>query len=114
MSAIAILVALLAYPWVHNHYIHPLGRLQSQVEVGDHCGEIVAAFESYAANRAGSSDLQYVRDVTESNFYRTESVSPSTSLFLYDLSLFDDLQLYVRCSNDREDGTVVEKIYIGD
>ncbi|MEM7501323.1 MAG: hypothetical protein AAF417_04745 [Pseudomonadota bacterium] len=71
-------------------------------------------FESYAAGHSDSTELQYVREVTNLNFHQTETVSPSTTVFLYDLSVFDDLQLYVRCSNEREDGVVVDKMFIGD
>ena len=113
-STLIVILAVLAYPWVHNYYLHPLGQLQARFDIDDECSEAVAAFESYAKSRSGSPDTQYVRDVTELNFFRTESVPPSTLLFIYDLSIFDDLQLYIRCSNDREDGVIVEKVFIGD
>ena len=101
----------LGYPYLHNHYLHPVGRLSRQIEVGQPCDLVARKFAAHVKNEAGSSQAQYfAHDLTHDLLF-TEEIPPSRGLSLYDVSVFDDLQIRVRCSAE---GSVAEKLVILD
>jgi hypothetical protein len=104
-------MACLAYPHLHNHYVHPLGRLARQVEIGQSCDLVANQFTKYAQSSAASPEAQHSERTLTFDLLFTEAVSPSRGLSIYDLSAFDDLQLLVRCSPSNE---VAEVLFIGD
>ena len=111
VAAPLLFLSCVAYPFIHNYYVHPLGRLARSIEPGQLCEQVAARFDTYASESAVSQEFQYHREETRRNLLKTEDVEPGELLFLYDLSPFDDLQLSVRCGPDRQ---VAEKLFIGD
>ena len=107
----ALLVGCLAYPYLHNHYVHPLGRLARQVEIGQSCDLVASRFTKYTDSSATSPEAQHSDHILTFDLHFTEDVSPSRGLSIYDLSAFDDLQLLVRCSSSNQ---VAEVLFIGD
>jgi hypothetical protein len=106
-----LLVAIGGYPFLHNHYIHPLGRLSRKISIGESCDSVAEKFSQYVSSRAVSPQVDYSDHILTSDLYHTQDVPPSRGLSLYDLSPFDDLQIRVRCSAS---GSVVEKLVILD
>ena len=85
------------YPLVHNRYLHPVGQLYGTIRVGDPCTDVRAAFLKYHEHRRLNGVTQLATYSTEEALLKTEPVAPSKALHLYDESLFDDVQLTVRC-----------------
>ena len=110
VGAVGSIIVVGAYPFVHNHYVHPLGRLAGTVHEGQLCSEVQAAFSRYAREHANPS-LQFSTPVFDHDLLRKGPVPAARGAFLYDLSLFDDLQLSARCSPE---GEVVEVLFIAD
>jgi hypothetical protein len=110
VSIPVILATCAIYPFVHNNYIHPLGRLSRTISEGDQCDQVRKAFREYVAAHP-SPDLQFTEPNFTADILRTKEVTPAIGLFLYDLSTFDDLQLTVRCNSE---GKVAEVLFIGD
>ena len=107
----AVLVGCLAYPSLHNRYVHPLGRLARQVEIGQSCDLVANRFTNYTQGNAASPEAQHSDHILTFDLHFTEEISPSRGLSIYDLSVFDDLQLLVRCSSSNQ---VAEVLFIGD
>jgi hypothetical protein len=109
-SAVVAFWAVVFYPFFHNRFVHPLGRLSSTVHEGQACADVREAFSRYAREHA-SPHLQFGTPVYDHDLLRTRHVPPTEGAFLYDVSLFDDIQLTVRCSPDDR---VAEVLFIGD
>ncbi len=105
------IVACAAYPLLHNHYVHPMGRLASSLGAGDSCDEVASSFQQYA-DSTRSADVQLeLHGTTPHIYFNTTGETPQRTLFLYDLSLFDDLQIHVLCSHDNR---LAETVFVGD
>lgn len=52
LGLVGAIVALAIYPFVHNQYVHPLGRLALSVRKGQSCATAQAAFARYAKEHA--------------------------------------------------------------
>ena len=70
----------------YNRHVFPLGRLYGSLRVGDPYPEVRAKFTAYYAHRRQSDDAQLA----------DSSDSGGRFLHLYDLSLFDDVQVTAR------------------
>jgi hypothetical protein len=116
LAAALTLVAFLAigvYPFVHNKYIHPLGRLSRSIAVGDQCEPVRAKFRAYFVARSESPEVQLSEfDSTSNDFYvRALSLPFYTGLFINDTSPFDDVQITVLCGADNR---VTKILFVGD
>lgn len=101
------------YPYVHNRWVHPLGRLAGRIEVGDRYEDVRREFAAYyvAQRRLGNRDVQLADGVTRMALEDGRRVPEGRLLHLYDTSLFDDVQLGVRFDPERR---VAEVRFIGD
>jgi hypothetical protein len=98
LSSVAILALLLAaltlYPFFHNNYIFPLGQLRQSISIGQPYDEVERMFDIYIEKHRDDTDLQFTKGETESHILKGKM--PTTKqLFIYDLSMFDDVQLQV-------------------
>lgn len=106
--------AIMAYPLVHNYYLVPLARLRNRVQPGDDCAAAARALAAYyhARQAKGNGDVQFADHSTRADAAFQSLHPPRRMLHLYDLTLFDDVQLTVLC---RPDGRRVERVlYLGD
>lgn len=115
-NVLLIAVPLLAlscitYVFIHNRYVHPLGRLSRQVVVGNSCNVVADVFQQYVRTESISPQVHYSDHMLTQDLRFTRDIPPSRGLALYDVSAFDDLQLRVRCS---QEGRVAEKVFISD
>ena len=85
--------------------------MSSGIDIGDSCEEILQEFEEYV-RADGTDQADSGRSATKRDLHLTRDVAESQVLWLYDVSLFDDLQISVRC--DHETGAVVEKLVVLD
>jgi hypothetical protein len=110
---VIVILAIGVYPFLHNEYIHPLGRLSHSIAVGDRCESVRAKFKAYFAVRSESPEAQFSEfDSTTNDFYvRVLSIPSYTGLHLYDTSPFDDIQLTVLCGGDDR---VTKILFVGD
>jgi hypothetical protein len=106
-----VVVGCLAYPYLHSHYVHPLGRLARQVEIGQSCDLVANRFAKYTQSSATSPEAQHADHILTFDLNFTKEISPSRGLSIHDLSAFDDLQLLVRCSSSNQ---VAEVLFSGD
>lgn len=107
-------VAVVAYPFIHNYHLVPLARLRRQVQPGDDCAEAARALAAYfhARQARGNDDVQFTDHSTSDDAVLQNLHPPRRMLHLYDLTLFDDVQLTVLC---HPDGRRVERVlYLGD
>ena len=103
--------AVVVYPFTHNYYIHPLGRLARSISLGDSCPLLLERLARYE-KRHPSPDLQFTRPTYKAELRSQRPIDPPQSgMFIYDTSIFDDVQLSVRCSADN---AVAEVLFIGD
>lgn len=79
--------------------------------MGDSCEEVFLKFSKYVDSN-GTKQAQLGRSVTSRSLFHTENVAESQVVFLYDVDLFDDLQIQVRC--DPETDRVVERLVVLD
>ena len=110
-SVVVLFAAIVLYPFFHNHFVHPLGRLSRQIVPGQPCSSVDALFADYIENHAVSDQAQFSDDTVTHDLLYTREISPVRALHLYDLSAFDDVQLAVRCDAS---GFVAESLFIGD
>jgi hypothetical protein len=107
-------VAVIGYPLVHNYHVVPLARLRDRVQRGDDCAEAARALAAYfhARQARGNDDVQFTDQSTSDDHAFQNLHPPRRMLHLYDLTLFDDVQLTVLC---QPDGRRVERVlYVGD
>ena len=102
---------IVAYPHAHNQLIHPLGQIDKSISVGDDCEAVRRTLADYMAT-PGPQDRQANENVMQRRPESVERGPQTYELFVYDLSLFDDLQLRVVCSYASE--TVVYKLFLAD
>lgn len=103
-------VAVIAYPMIHNHHVAPLGRLAKRVHPGDDCAATARSFAAYFERQRarGNGDVQYADSHTPGS-----RLAPSGRLLhLYDLTVFDDVQLTAVC--DTQGRRVERIIFLGD
>lgn len=110
-GGVVLLAGVVLYPFAHNRYVFPLGRLAGEIRRGDRCVEVERRFADYAARRRHAPELQLNRFTATKDLLRGDPVPPGRGLHLYDVSLFDDVQLSVRCDPS---GRVAEMLFIGD
>jgi hypothetical protein len=106
-------VAVIAYPMIHNHHVAPLGRLAKRVHPGDDCGATARSFAAYFERQRarGNGDVQYADSRTGDT--PGSRLAPSGRLLhLYDLTVFDDVQLTAIC--DTQGRRVERIIFLGD
>jgi len=107
-------VGILAYPYVHNYHFSGLARLAGRVHPGDGCAATARAFAEYAARRRarGGDDVQ-LADLSTRDSHPFDHLDPPRRLLhLYDVTLFDDVQLTVLC--DPAGRRVERVLYVGD
>ena len=98
LSVPLTMVGVFGYPFFHNEFLHPLGRLSRDIEVGQTCDQVSEMFTIYmrehaVSSRASASEHQLTHDLLRHH----KDLPPSRGLSLYDESVFDDLQIRVRC-----------------
>jgi hypothetical protein len=121
LKALAIVAGLflvpfgvILYPFFHNYHVTALARLHKRVHPGDDCAATAGAFARYfrARQAAGSTDVQFADRSTAHGHELGSLRPPRRLLHLYDLTLFDDVQLTAICDAG---GRRVERVlYIGD
>lgn len=104
-------VTCAGYPFVHNRYVHPLGRLSHEIVIDQPCDSVANRFAIYVETGTGSSHAQYSDHELTHDLFFTQEIPPARGLSLHDTNLFDDLQIRVRCNAD---GLVAEKLVILD
>lgn len=113
-GVLAGVAAVVAYPWIHNHHLAPLARLSRHVPVGSDCAAASRAFAAYYERQRarGNGDVQHADGSTADDAGLGDLSPPRRMLFLYDLTLFDDVQLTALCDPA---GRRVERVmYVGD
>jgi hypothetical protein len=98
------------YAFLHNEYVHPLGRLHRSLSIGEPCDSVEGAFERYAELHASPS-LTFTHPDPTRRLGGRPSEHLSRGIFLMDDSLFDPPQLTVWC--DHQD-RVAELEFVGD
>jgi hypothetical protein len=118
VAVVAVLLllpaAVMLYPFVHNYHLVPMARLAKRVHPGDDCGAAARAFAAYyeARRGRGNDDVQFTDGRTLDDHAFQRLVPPRRLLHLYDLTLFDDVQLTAICDPA---GQRVERVfYLGD
>lgn len=121
LRALAIIAGLvlvplgvILYPFFHNHHVTALARLHKRVHPGDDCAATADAFARYfrARQMAGSTDVQFADQSTGDRHAFASLRPPRRLLHLYDLTLFDDVQLTALC--DAAGQRVERVLYVGD
>lgn len=111
--AVAGLIALIAilgfYPFIHNYYVFSLGRLRGNIALGDPADTVAAKFREYVADHGDHDCLQFVEKSTDRH-PSGRTMEPALLLFLYDCSVFDDIQLGAII----REGRLAEIYFIGD
>ena len=114
LSALGILAlltaALVFYPLVHNHHIHPLGQLRDDISIGQPYTTVEGLFDDYLERYQSNEDLAFSKGKSDWHLFKGP-MPEAEQLFLYDLSVFDDLQLQVLFD---EAGRVQEINFVGD
>ena len=105
-----LMLLVVVYPEIHNRHVHPLGRLYGSLAEGQPCAAVAARFRAYA-NRRSHPELQFTRFTAREDLVHKRPVAAGRGYHLYDRSLFDDVQLTVRCDNEDH---VAEMLFIGD
>jgi hypothetical protein len=107
-------IGVMAYPFIHNYHVAALARLGKRVQPGDDCAATANAFARYfkARQKAGSTDVQFADQSTSDGHEFGSLQPPRRLLHLYDLTLFDDVQLTAIC--DPAGRRVERVLYIGD
>ena len=109
---IALLFAgCLTYPVIHNRYVHPIGRMSGEIQIGTSCETVDELFLDYVQN-SGTSQANIGRGTTTRDLYQTRDVAQSGCLSLYDVNLFGDVQIRVRC--DATTKKVVDRLIVLD
>ena len=108
---VGILSLLIFGPFVYNHHIFPLGRLQNRIHVGDKCVDVEKQFAAYYAAHQNAHEIYFNKGERSTSFLGTP-ITPSRYLSLYHVNLFDDVQLNVIC--DSLDDRVAQVQFIGD
>ncbi|WP_420126871.1 hypothetical protein [Longimicrobium sp.] len=121
LQALAIVAGLflvpmgvIGYPFFHNYHVTALARLHKRVHPGDDCAATATAFARYfrARQLAGSTDVQFADQSTDGR-HEFGSLRPHRRLLhLYDLTVFDDVQLTAIC--DAAGRRVERVLYVGD
>ena len=95
-------VTLVFGPSLYNHYLFPLGQLHKSIEIGDSYDAVYSKFTDYF-ERYGSADNEVVLNngFTTEDFYSTP-IRSSAYVFLYDVNIFDDIQLGVLFDERRQ------------
>jgi hypothetical protein len=94
-----------------NRYVSPLGRLAGEVHEGDDYATVRAKFVAYHESRRPGGDAQFADGAAACAASLVQARPTDRCLFLYDVTLFDDIQLLVRFDSS---GRAVEKVFIGD
>ena len=116
VTTVAILViclfAIAPTAYCYNEYIHPLGRLRSTICLGDSLQEVKRKCDAYYDRRIeGNETLTYVIELPHAARGVKNNEHAGGSIYLYDESVFDDVQLRVYFD---ESGEVVDVLFIGD
>ncbi len=104
-----VLVLGMAYPKVHNHYVHPLGKLARQVKTGQSCDALANRFTAYTKASGASPEAKTSEHVLKYDLEFNGEIEPSRGISLNDESLFADLELRVRCDSSNQ---VAEVLYV--
>jgi hypothetical protein len=109
----ALVIGLMFYPFIHNYHVTPLARLGKRIQGAD-CAATADAFARYyqARRKAGSTDVQFADHSTDKDLAFRRLNPPRRLLHLYDLTLFDDVQLTAIC--DPAGARVEQVFYLGD
>lgn len=93
MAVPVLLFALSGSIALYQCYWHPLARLQRQLSPGETWDAALQRFDDYVDRHGRDSGLQYVKSDSLVGHAGLAPPGASRSLFIYQLSMADDLQL---------------------
>jgi len=88
-----LLMAFTAFAFLYNYNFHSLARLKNSINVGESYGKVEKKFKKYCAKHEREPELQCGRKVK--------------SMFIYQSSIFDDVQLTVKFNKNK-----VTKVFV--